>query len=160
MEDGMGGWIARVGICMAMVMSLGVVAQGQKGGWASADDPIVKEMVAKEKMWADGNCGPQPGLKDVIADEFQGTSPEGKRFDKASAIATDVNALDRDCRLGEVKVRFFGDSLAMAYGNESSFRKGKDGKEAQLCLVWTDTWLKREGKWQIIAAQDNQVQCK
>jgi hypothetical protein len=49
--------------------------------------------------------------------------------------------------------------LAVAYGNESSIRKGKDGKEFLRCLVWTDTWLKRDGKWQIIAAQDVVVKC-
>jgi hypothetical protein len=26
--------------------------------------------------------------------------------------------------------------------------------------VWTDTWLKRNRKWQIAAAQDNKVDCK
>jgi hypothetical protein len=40
-----------------------------------------------------------------------------------------------------------------------SLRKGKDGKEFLRCLVWTDTWLKRDGKWQIIAAQDVVVEC-
>ena len=50
--------------------------------------------------------------------------------------------------------------LAIAYGNESSIRKGKDGEENLRCLVWTDTWLKREGKWQIIAAQDTAVPCR
>src|SRR3954447_4902106 len=102
----MSGWMARVAICVVMVMSVGVVAQAQKGRWASADDPIVKEMLAKETMWANGNSGPQPGLKDVIADEFQGTAPSGKRFDKASAIATDMNALDHDCQMGSIKAQF------------------------------------------------------
>jgi hypothetical protein len=49
--------------------------------------------------------------------------------------------------------------VAVAYGNESSIRKGKDGKEFLRCLVWTDTWLKRDGKWQIITAQDVVVEC-
>jgi len=28
------------------------------------------------------------------------------------------------------------------------------------CLTWTDTWLKRDGKWQIIGVQDAQFPCK
>ena len=63
-------------------------------------------------------------------------------------------------QLGEVKVRFFGDSIAMAYGAESAVSKAKDGKETKRCLIWTDTWLKRAGKWQIVAAQDTGIPCK
>jgi len=47
-------------------------------------------------------------------------------------------------------VGFFGDSIAIAYGEESAI-KAKDGKETKHCLIWTDTWLKRAGKWQIVA---------
>jgi hypothetical protein len=50
-------------------------------------------------------------------------------------------------------VRFFGDSIAIAYGAESRIRKAEDGKEARRSQVWTDTWLKRNGQWQIVAAQ-------
>jgi hypothetical protein len=56
-------------------------------------------------------------------------------------------------------VRFFGDSIAIAYGAESSVPKTKDGKETKGYLIWTDTWLKRAGKWQIVAAQDTDIPC-
>jgi hypothetical protein len=29
-----------------------------------------------------------------------------------------------------------------------------------VCQIWTDTWLQRGGTWQIIASQDNRVECK
>ena len=64
-----------------------------------------------------------------------------------------------DCQLGEVKVKFFGDSIAIAYGAESWIDKANDGKETKRCQIWTDTWLKRAGKWQIVAAQDTIVPC-
>jgi hypothetical protein len=104
---------------------------------------------------------PQPDLKDVIADDFQGTYTNGQRYGKDKAIATDpaLAMLSRDRQLGEVKVRFFGDSFAIAYGAESRLRKDKDGKEARRCQVWTDTWLKRKGQWQIVAAQDTVIPC-
>ena len=37
--------------------------------------------------------------------------------------------------------------------------KDSNGKETKRCLIWTDTWLKRAGKWQIMAAQDTTVPC-
>ena len=56
-------------------------------------------------------------------------------------------------------MRFFGDSIAIAYGAESRIAKTKEGVEAPRCQVWTDTWLKRNGQWQIVAAQDTVIPC-
>ena len=121
--------------------------------------PLVKFIIAIEAKWASSSCSLQPDLNAVIADDFQGTATNGHRYDKAEAIATDPKALERDCQLGDVKVRFFGDSIAIAYGSESRIRKAEDGKEARRCQLWTDTWLKRSGQWQIVAAQDTVTPC-
>ena len=133
---------------------------GQESRWGSPGEETVKFIIAAEAKWANSACSPQPDLKDVIADDFQGTSPSGRRYGKKDAISTDLKSLERDCQLGEVKVRFFGDSIAIAYGAESAVSKAKDGKETKHCLIWTDTWLKRAGKWQIVAAQDTNIPCQ
>jgi hypothetical protein len=59
-----------------------------------------------------------------------------------------------------VKVHYLGENLAVLYGTESRIEKDKDGKERMRSLIWTDTWLKRNGKWQVIAAQDNWAESK
>ncbi len=64
-----------------------------------------------------------------------------------------------NCKLDGAKVRFFDDNLAMVYGSERS-TSSSSGKDTMRCLVWSDTWLKRNGKWQIISAQDTAVVCK
>ena len=64
-----------------------------------------------------------------------------------------------DCGLDETKVRFFGDSIALVYGSEHALGKDKSQPGAKVCQVWTDTWLKRGGKWQVVASQDNRVPC-
>jgi len=131
----------------------------QESRWGSPDEDTVKLITAVEAKWANSACSPQPDLKDVIADDFQGTSTKGQRYGKEEAITTDPKSLSRDCQLGEVKVRFFGDFIAIAYGAESRMIKDNNGKETKRCQVWTDTWLKRAGKWQIVAAQDTIVSC-
>ena len=131
----------------------------QDARWGAPDDATVKQMVAVEKMWAESSCSPQPALQQGIADDFQGTATDGTRFGKADGITTDMKARATNCELGDVKVRFFGDSIAIAYGSESRVRKDKAGQEAKRCQVWTDTWLRRHGQWQIVAAQDNVVPC-
>jgi len=87
-------------------------------------------------------------------------APDGKRYDKAQALDNESSVSERDCRLDEAKVRLFGGDVALAFGSERAVRKPKDSKEFMRCLVWTDTWLKRENKWQIVSAQDTQVPCQ
>ena len=127
--------------------------------WGSPDDSTVKSIIAIEAKWANSSCSPESDLKAVIADDFQGTATDGHRYDKVEAISIDPKALARDCQLGDVKVRFFGDSIAIAYGSESRVRKAESGNDVRRCQVWTDTWLKRKGQWQIVAAQDTVIPC-
>ena len=54
----------------------------------------------------------------------------------------------------EVKVHFFGDSTAILYGSESAIHIEVNGHRHKVKLTWTDTWLKRGGTWQVVAAQD------
>ena len=101
----------------------------------------------------------QPYCRDILAVDFQGTAPDGKRYSKAEEIEDNKSSkIDaRDCRLIDAKVHFFGDNTAIIYGSESAIRKSSDGKEYTRTLVWTDTWLKRNGVWQILAAQDTRT---
>jgi hypothetical protein len=159
-EDGMAPSGKRLFLCALAILVSAGWAKAQDGRWASADDPVAKQLIAMDKMWADGNCAPQPGLKEIFAPEFRGTAPDGRRYDRESAAEFNAKSPDRDCKFGgNVRVQFFGPNLAIAYGTESSIRKRADGSEYQRCLAWTDTWLQRRGKWQIIAAQDNEVAC-
>jgi len=56
------------------------------------------------------------------------------------------------CALDDAKARFFGETLAIIYGSEHATGRDKAHPDVKQCQVWTDTWLKRDGKWQIIAA--------
>jgi uncharacterized protein DUF4440 len=92
-----------------------------------------------------------------------GTDTDGALYTKAEKIqkekarsASEGEVLSP--RLDDVKLRFFGDHLAVLYGRESSIRKAKDGKQYTRRVVWTDTWLRRDGRWQIIAVQDMVLQ--
>ena len=137
-------------------------ALGQQGHWAAADDPTAKFMINAERQWAEAACTHNKIAEEIVADDFQGTSTEAKRYAKSEELADTENRsrTARDCRLLDARVRFFGESLAMVYGSESSVRRAKDGSEKPRCQIWTDTWLKRNGKWQIIAAQDTEYICK
>jgi hypothetical protein len=142
-----------------LLLAWAATSYAQNAKWGSADDPTAKSIVASEAKWAKSACSQQTGLETFVADDFQGTSTDGHRTSKAEATAVESNPGARDCQLGDVKVRFFGESIAIAYGAESRIPKSAGGAEARRCQVWTDTWLKRNGQWQIIAAQDTVVPC-
>jgi hypothetical protein len=126
-------------------------APAQTSRWASADDKTAEWMISQERRWAESACDGNDVVQTLLADDFQGTSPTGKRYSKPT---TPEKPSARDCKLGEVKIRFFGDALAIAYGSESRLKTSRDGREEVETLIWTDTWLKRNGRWQIIAAED------
>ena len=147
------------GLALSLLGGFTSASVAQESRWGSPDEDIVKVITVAEAKWASSACSPQPELEDVIADDFQGTSTKGQRYGKEEAITTDTKSLSRDCKLGEVKVRFFGDSIAIAYGADNRMIKDKNGQETKRCQVWTDTWLRRAGKWQIVAAQDTIVPC-
>jgi hypothetical protein len=44
--------------------------------------------------------------------------------------------------------------MAILYGSESAIHIEADGRRHKVKLTWTDTWLKRGGTWQVVAAQD------
>jgi hypothetical protein len=136
---------------LVLLLLSATAASAQTSRWASADDKTAQWMIAQERRWAEGACDGNDVVKTILADDFQGTSPSGKRYSKPDTIGEKPSA--RDCKLGEVKIHFFGDNLAIAYGSESRV-KTKDGKDSVETLIWTDTWLKRDGRWQIIAAED------
>jgi uncharacterized protein (TIGR02246 family) len=63
-------------------------------------------------------------------------------------------APEHDCKLLSAKVRFFGPDVAIIYGKETAVLTGANGKDSRRTLIWTDTALRRNGKWQLIAVQD------
>jgi hypothetical protein len=138
-----------------------VSAYAQQSHWASADDKTAKYIIDMERKWAEGVCIDNGVVAGLLADDFQGTSTKGVRFNKADELKDEKSVrVAHDCGLDETKVRFFGDTFAVVYGSEHAVGKDKSQPNAKVCQVWTDTWLKRGGKWQIVASHDNRVECR
>ncbi len=145
--------------------------QGTQGGWAAQNDPLAKLLVAQERIWAMLDCTPSNAVDAAteafvhrfIADDFVGTSPRGALYTKADMLANKAGpkaAPQQGCKLIGAKVRFVRPDTAIIYGRESASIMGSTGTYATRTLVWTDTLLKRNGKWQIVAVQDMPVPSK
>jgi len=146
---------------LVAVAVLTISADAQQSHWAAPDDKTAKYITEMERKWAEAACVDNGVVAGLLADEFQGTSTAGARFNKADELKDEKSVHSaHGCELDDVKIRFFGDSLAIVYGSEHAVGKDKAKPTAKICQVWTDTWLRRNDKWQIVASQDNRVECK
>jgi hypothetical protein len=109
-----------------------------------------------ESKWAESLAnGDTASVSKILADDFIGTGSDGSRYTKQDAldgIASPTTFLYN--HLDSVKVSFYG-NMAIARGSETWERRSGDMLKGR--YVWTDTWLLRNNKWQIIAAQDNTI---
>ena len=150
-------------ICVVAIAAtlLHLPAYPQQSHWASADDKTAQYIIGQERKWNEGICVNNGVVAGLLAEDFQGTSTAGARFTKADELRDEKGARTaHDCGLDEARVHFFSDSVALVYGSEHSVGKDKSEPNAKVCQIWTDTWLKRGGRWQIVASQDNRVPCR
>jgi len=109
-------------------------------------------ILESERQWAESVArGDTSAIERILADDFVGVDPKGHLYTKRQMIDDTRNAPKYfvSNRLNDVKVRFYG-TTAIAQGSETwGKRSGERGR-----FVWTDTWLKRNGRWQIVAAED------
>jgi len=127
-----------------------VVVRGQQSTQATED--YIK---LSEQQWAEASMKRDTAtVERILADDFVGLDPFGSFFGKTEELASvSKNVGDYVFAKGnDVKVRVYGDA-AVVQGSESwKKRNGERGR-----YVWTDTWIRRNGTWQIVAAVDVKV---
>jgi hypothetical protein len=135
-----------------------LAAPAQPGRWAAESDPEARYLIEQERRWATDSCTPSTVVKDYIAKDFVGTSPAGGLYRRSALLGPGIAApggeKERDCKLLAAKVRFYGPDVAVIYGYESAVLVKPDGSETTRVLIWTDTAVRRKGKWLVIAVQD------
>jgi len=138
----------KIHIVLAVLLCGGFCGCGEGYDQKEAERHITES----EKQWAESvESGDQKSVERILADDFIGVDTKGGLYDKAKMVSetADGPRYFVSNHLNEVKIRFYGDT-AVAQGSESWERKnGQRGR-----FVWTDTWLRRKGQWQIVAAED------
>jgi ketosteroid isomerase-like protein len=111
-------------------------------------------IIESERQWAESVAsGDTTPVERILADDFIGVDPKGNLYRKPQMISDtrDAPKYFLSNHLNEVKVRFYGDT-AVAQGHESWERHAGEPRRGR--FVWTDTWVRRNGRWQIVAAED------
>jgi ketosteroid isomerase-like protein len=129
---------------LALVISLFAVSQtaNQKSS-AGTTEQEVRTAVAQ--CLAAGQKGDFASLTKIIADDFIGTTFDGKVIYKDDIVVADGSASFPAAVVQDVEVRTLGDT-AVAIGT-FVFEQKDAGK-----LRFTEVWTKRPGGWQLVVA--------
>ena len=134
----------------------GMQSCGRPPADTTYDRTVAEAEIQKiERAWAQVAVSGDPAVIEYIfADDFIGVSPDGAQYTKREFIddtkAHPLGFISNE--LNEMKVRFLG-NVAIAQGHETFARS--DGERGR--FVWTDVLERRDGKWQLVAAQDVMV---
>jgi hypothetical protein len=141
-------------IAVVTLMALASPAVAKCTAIGKHNPAVLRYICDSERAWAESVATGDPtAVKRILADDFIGVDPKGAFYRKAEMIADTAKASEyfSSNQIDDVIVRFYGNT-AVAQGSETWRRK--KGSPATGRFVWTDTWLKRNATWQIIAAED------
>jgi len=127
-----------------------VQAQSAKIDYEKARQYITES----EKQWAEAVAsGDSTVVQRILADDFIGVSTKGEQYNKEYEVHSTPEGpkFFKSNHLNDIKIRFYG-NMAVAQGDEIWVRYS--GEPITGRFVWTDTWLFRNNKWQIVAAED------
>ena len=126
-----------------------VTSCSQKIDYKKAEEYIRES----EKQWAESVVsGDTNVIKRILADDFLGVDTEGDQYNKQTMVNETVLASKYflSNHLNDVKIRFYK-NFAIAQGDETWVKRA-DSSSGR--FVWTDTWIYRDKKWEILAAED------
>jgi ketosteroid isomerase-like protein len=138
---------------VGLVFGVAILAQAQT-------ESVEKELIKLENEWMEAafkhDIASIEKLSRMMADEFIMTY-DGSNFTKAQILEF-VKSREEELLsfvMDERKVRVYGDVAVVMCRNTYKMRSA--GKETTDQVRFTDTWIKREGRWQCVAAHNSTV---
>lgn len=117
----------------------------------------VAALSSQERAWTEAfKNRDRDVLNALLADEFVFTDDEGNVYDKAQYITAAMDVIRVDSySVDDTKIKSSGD-VGMVIGRWTG-KMSIDGKDASGVFRFTDTFVKRNGQWQVVASQDTRL---
>ena len=125
---------------------------------AASSNAAADELKQIENDWVDAvKTKNADKLGEILANDWVEVGWDGRTTTKTKALAdlkSPGNSLD-SFEMGSMKVRFFGNT-AIVTGSDTE-KSTDSGKDTSGKYVWTDVFIKRNGKWTAVASQSSKV---
>ena len=140
---------------LSLILSAAVTAPAQQPT-ADSDAAVSQTLQAMEQDWLNAEKNHDAAaFEKIAADDWIAITPEGKSQTKTQRASEIKAAHTTSATMGDMKVRVFGDT-AVVTGTDDEVTM-EDGKRASDHYVWTDVFVKRNGKWLAVASQTAQI---
>ena len=127
-----------------------------KGEKVSSSSSAEQELISLDKEWGEaGLRGDTAVLERILADDFMGATPTAVATKPQSIAEAKTNASDitnATYAADEYTVRFLDKNTAVMTHRavEKGLNKGKEYTDQHRSI---HVWVKRNGKWQVVASQ-------
>jgi hypothetical protein len=113
-----------------------------------------KAVLALENQWLQSERVNNPDLiTSIISEKYVATGGDGALQDKAQMLADAKDRKYSSVEYENVKATSFGDTTVVVTGGYKGKGTESAGKTFDEHLRWTDTWVKVDGKWVLVASQ-------
>jgi hypothetical protein len=128
---------------------------------ASENDAASQQELGQlEDQWAKAlEAHDSTFLARVVAPDFHGTGDSAKTFDRASVLrdAVDTTFQLRDLHDQDRQIRIYGNGTVGVVTANALWRQEGGKRPGQYSGRYTETWVKRNGQWQIVAGHYTNV---
>ena len=136
---------------VGLVFGVAILARTQTGS-------VEQELIKLEQDWTNANLKADVAfLNRILAEDRTYTDNDGVLWTKAQdlAVIKSGELVLSSMVTDDMKVRIYGDAAVVTGRNTvKGTLKGKDisGQER-----WTDTWIRRDGRWQCVATHSSRI---
>lgn len=143
----------RIIFMATILLAAASLAVGQDAGQkATMGGNVEQDLIKLDKEWTAAELrGDKDAVSKVVADDYRGTTAEGTVQDKAKYMEGIKASTDKDVA-DDYNVRVFGDMAIMTHRGTVTTDK------ESLQYRSTHVWMKRDGRWQLIAHHVSNVQ--
>jgi ketosteroid isomerase-like protein len=145
-----------VSLCLLTLVVCAVVTVSAQQPKGDSESSVSQTLQAAEQAWLNAEKNHDAAtFETLVADDWIAITPDGKSQTKAERAAEIKTSDIGSATLGDMKVRVFG-FTAVVTGTDDEVTV-KDGKKSTGHYVWTDVFVKRNGKWLAVASQTAQI---